>query len=84
MDWALILFPIWGPAIWIGALLVLVVFFDGLMNKAARRREDEYRKADDARKAARTPRQIDDDARGACLAMCGWDPGPAEHLKDSP
>lgn len=81
MSWALILFPVWFPALWIGALLALVCFFDGLLNKAERRREDEFRKASDARKAARTPKQIDDDARGSCIAMCGFDPGPALHLK---
>lgn len=35
-------------------------------------------KVADARKAARTPEQIKEDARDACIALCGFDPSMLE------
>lgn len=80
MNWGLILFPIWGPLLWIACLLLLVGIFDHFCATAQRRENDRLAKIEQERKAKRTPKQADDEARGACVAMCGFDPGPSPHL----
>jgi len=59
---------------YMGALFLVICIHDHFRVKKIVRAHE----AEAARKAARTPQQIEDDVRSACIALCGFDPRQLE------